>query len=175
MACSFRSPEHRRAAGFRPTLLAALLTALLAVPIEAQSVRTLEPGTRVRVRLEEAHSNVVAILIDARPDTIVLARPSMSIESRLLFPLERVSRLEISAGRRQLAPIGAVGGFLLGTVLVAAYNSILQSQCFGDCPEPTPALAGGLIGGVAGGVAFYFVPAERWVEVALPNRRSAPR
>lgn len=142
---------------------------VLCIPVEALAqVRVLDPGTRVRVRLAGAKSDVVANILEARRDTLVLVRPSAAIESRLPMPLARIQRLEVSAGRHRLTLIGALLGGLAGAGVVGVYNSITQSQCFGNCPEPMSFLVGGGVGIAVGGIGFHFIQKDRWVEVSLP-------
>jgi hypothetical protein len=166
---------HRANSKTRSLLLAIAVLSIHGVgDSAAQTIRSLEPGTRVRVRMTQATRTVVASIVGARPDTLLLARPSSLVESMIPLAVSDIRTLEISAGRRHLVPHGVILGFLLGSALVGGYNSILQSQCFTNCPDPVPFTVGGLVGGIAGGVGFSFIRADRWVEVALPRRSPPP-
>jgi hypothetical protein len=153
----------------RPLLLALALTGLVASEAAAQVVRTLSAGTRVRVRLVEAPSRIVAEIVGTKPDTLILGRPSSPIPSTIPLAVSQIETLEISDGRRQLAAYGALIGFAVGVAAVSGYNSIVQSQCFSDCPPEAHFLVGGVTGGLAGGIGFAFIRSERWVQVALPR------
>ena len=160
---------RNRGVAFRRSLFVALLLAATGSAAAAQTVRTLDPGTRVRVRLAQATTSIIAEIVGTRPDTIILGRTSTSIPSTIPLSVRHIRRLEISEGRKQLAPYGVLIGFVLGSAIVGSYNSIVQSQCFSDCPAEFPFLIGGLIGGAAGGLGFALIRAERWVEVPLPR------
>ena len=154
----------------RPAAAALLLAALAPMAASAQAVRTLAPGTRVRVRLVEAPSSIVAEIVGTRPDTLILGRPSATVPSTIPLAVGQIARLEISDGRRQLAPYGAMLGLVVGVVGVASYNGIVQSQCFADCPPKIRSLFGGIAGAALGGIGFALIPSERWIEVSLPRR-----
>jgi hypothetical protein len=158
----------------RPLLIVLALTALAANGVAAQVVRTLSAGTRVRVRLVEAPSSIVAEIVGTKPDTLILGRPSSPIPSTIPLAVSQIETLEISDGRRQLAAYGAIIGFAVGVAAVRGYNSIVQSQCYSDCPPEARSLVGGVTGGLAGGIGFAFIRSERWVRVALP-RSPRPR
>jgi hypothetical protein len=155
----------------RPLLIALALAALAANGVAAQVMRTLAAGTRVRVRLVEAPSSIVAEIVGTKPDTLILGRPSSPIPSTIPLAVSQIETLEISDGRRPLALYGAIIGFAVGVGAVSGYNSIVQSQCFVDCPPEANFLVGGLTLGLAGGIGFAFIRSERWVQVALPPPR----
>jgi hypothetical protein len=155
-------------------LAVAIVLAAAAAPALAQTTRSLDAGTRVRVHLATARRGVVAEVAEIRPDTLILARPGTRIANRLPVALTDIDRLELSGGRRRLTLLGALVGTVTGAVMVSAYNSIVQSQCNPSCPERTPVWAGVALGGAAFGIGFHFLSAERWYEIALPHRAVQP-
>lgn len=156
------------------TLAVAAALAAAAEPALAQTVRSLDEGTRVRVHLATARRSVVAEIAEVRPDTLILTRPGTRIANRLPVALTDIQRLDVSGGRRRLTLLGGLVGTLTGAVMVAAYNSIVQSQCQPSCPDRTPVWAGAALGGAAFGVGFHFLSAERWYPIALPERALPP-
>jgi hypothetical protein len=169
-----RSIPPRRGPRSRPALIALVMTALAVNGVAAQVLRTLSPGTRVRVRLVEAPSSIVAEIVGTKPDTLILGRPSSPIPSTIPLAVTQIETLEISDGRRQLTIPGVLIGIAVGVAAVSSYNAIVQSQCFSDCPSRTNLLVGGAGGGLAGGIGFTFIRSERWVRVALPRRPTRP-
>ncbi len=160
---------------FSAWTVALAAAACLCTEAEAQTVRSLQEGTRVRVELEHAARRVVALVHDVRPDTLVLARPGMDVLSRMPFAITEIKRLEISGGRRRLTVLGTTIGLLTGSALVGAYNSIVQSQCTLDCPDRFPLWIGAAVGATTFGVGFHFLRAERWHEITLPRREGVER
>jgi hypothetical protein len=160
----------RIAAG--PTrLVSALLTSWIGLaapsPGTAQ-VRTLDTGTRVRVRLERQSFQVEGSVAALRPDTLILTVPGTRLGHRAV-PVSEIAELEIFNGTRRLAPAGLAIGLLTGAALAAAYNGIVQSQCFSNCPERMSTGIGALVGGTVVGGSFYFVKKERWLRIAVPG------
>lgn len=152
------------------SLLCVLLAAALHSSAAAQTPLRIDRGTRLRVSLEDARRSVVATLVEVKPDTLVLGRTYGTVESTIPFAVSRIRKLEVWAGKKpSLAPIGAVGGMLLGAALVASYNSIVFSQCFSNCPSSrTSPWIGAGIGGLLGGVSLAFVRPDRWLEISVP-------
>jgi hypothetical protein len=167
-----------RVAGFARAALRRLKPLMVAVVVLTQvnmeevagQTRTLDPGTRVRVRLERQTRSFIAHVTELRPDTLVLARTTSQLDPRTPFAVSDIAELEVSDGRRRLTVIGAGIGLLTGMVVTASYNGIVQGQCFSDCPERVSLLLGAAAGGVAFGTGFYFVSVERWLRIALPGR-----
>jgi hypothetical protein len=156
------------------TFAVAAALAAMAEPARAQAIRSLDEGTRVRVHLTTARRSVVAEIAEVRRDTLVLTRPGTRIANELPVALTDIQRLDISGGRRRLTLLGGLVGTLTGALMVAAYNSIVQSQCQPSCPDRTPVWAGAAVGGTALGVGFHFLSAERWYPIALPERGLSP-
>jgi hypothetical protein len=141
----------------------------------AQTPRVLDVGTRVRVRLEGQPFQLVGYIAEVRRDTLMLARPAVQFESWRPLAVSAIEQLDISAGHRRRTALGFVIGAVSGVLLTAAYNGIIQSQCFSSCPEPVSVAIGAAAGSLMLGSAFYFVRAERWLPVALPNSRDPGR
>ena len=156
-----------------PLVMAAACSAA-AAPVLAQTTRSLDTGTRVRVHLATASRSVVAEVAEVRLDTLILSRPGTRIANRLPVALTDIERLDVSGGRRRLTHNGVLVGAVTGAALVGIYNGIVQSQCQPSCPDRTPAWAGALAGGATFGIGFHFLSAERWLEIALPDRPASP-
>jgi hypothetical protein len=129
----------------------------------------------VRVRLEGDPFQLVGYIAEVRRDTLMLARPAVQFERWRPLAVSAIEQLDVSAGHRRRTALGFVIGAVSGVVLTAAYNGIIQSQCFSNCPEPVSVAVGAAAGSIALGGAFYFVRAERWLPVALPNSRDRQR
>ncbi|MEX2285273.1 MAG: hypothetical protein WEE89_22500 [Gemmatimonadota bacterium] len=140
------------------------------VDADAAHVRSLDTGTRVRVRMVRQAFQFAGAIATLRPDTIILTVPGTRLGHRAVAVSE-IAELEVFNGTRRLTPAGLVIGALTGAGLTAAYNGIVQSQCFSNCPERVSAGIGALVGGVVVGGSLYFVKKERWVRIAVPGRR----
>jgi hypothetical protein len=141
----------------------------------AQTPRVLDVGTRVRVRLEGDPFQLVGYIAEVRRDTLMLARPAVQFERWRPLAVSAIEQLDVSGGHRRRTALGFVIGAVGGVVLTAAYNGIIQSQCFSNCPAPVSVAVGAAAGSIALGSAFYFVRAEQWLPVALPNSRDRGR
>lgn len=139
-------------------------------PAAAQTPRVLDAGTRVRVRLDRQPLRWVGTIAEVRADSLVLAVPQMRIE-RWTMPVSDIAELDVSGGHRRLTAIGLAVGAVVGVALTAGYNGIVQSQCFSNCRAPVSIGIGAIIGSIAFGGSLYFVRVERWLPIALPNRR----
>lgn len=137
-------------------------------------IADLQPGTRVRVLMTDARRSVVATILEAKPDTLMLGRPELSPVYRLPLAIAEIQRIEISRGRRSLTAAGIVSGAILGLAVVVARNGVVGSQCFRSCPDGFPIVAGAGLGAVLGGVGFTFVKRERWAELSLPDDGPGP-
>ena len=96
----------------------------------------------------------------------------------LAVPLDRVTELRVSRGRKPArslgAGIGAVVGAVVGLVVgVATYQEC--EVCYFDVGVEGNALGGALFGGLVGTVAGFvvgnFVLIDRWVDVPLQRVR----
>ena len=141
----------------------------------AQTPRVLDAGTRVRVRLERNPVRVVGFIAEVRPDTLVLARPAIQSGRRTPLAVSDIAELEVSAGHHRLTALGLAVGAVTGLALTAAYNSIVQSQCFSGCPDRVSIGIGAAVGGIAVGGGFYFIRVERWLPIAVPAPRDPGR
>lgn len=160
----------------RALVVAGVLLAIFDCPGLGQETIRLETGMRMRVNLEEARRSFVATLVDVRPDTLVLGHPSAPIASTIPLPVDRIQKLEISTGRRTLAPAGAAVGTLLGAALIGIYNGVRSSQCFRDCADKSSRVwLGAAVGAAIGGASFAFIRVDRWLEIAVPAARSPSR
>ena len=150
------------------------LALLPAIEVGGQ-MRTLDPGTKVRVRLESQTRHFIALVTELRPDTLVLVRGVTRFDATTPFAVADIAELEVSGGRRKLTVIGVGIGVIAGTIATAAYNGIVQSQCFSDCPARRSMLIGAAAGGVVLGTTFHFLEVERWFQIPLPGRQEPGR
>jgi hypothetical protein len=135
----------------------------------AAQTRILDPGARVRVRMDRQTMRFVGQIAGTRPDSLVLNVPLLSME-RWTVPVSDIAELDVSAGRRRLTLVGLGVGAAAGILVTASYNGIVQSQCFSDCPKRASVLIGATVGSIVLGTGLYFVRAERWLRIPLPNR-----
>jgi hypothetical protein len=153
------------------TVLLACISFFSPSPASAQASRALDVGSRVRVRLEGSTFPLVGVVAELRPDTLLLSLPSPPARHVRTLPVRDIAELNISGGQRRYAALGVALGALTGVVATVAYNGVVQTQCFGSCPDPISVGLGAAIGGITLGGAFYFIRTERWLPVALPDRR----
>jgi hypothetical protein len=135
----------------------------------AAQTRLLDPGSRVRVRMDRQALRFIGQIVGTRPDSLVLDIPLLSVE-RWTVPVSDIAELDVSTGRRRLTLVGLGVGAAVGILVTASYNSIIQSQCFGDCPKRASVLVGATVGSALLGTGLYFVRQERWQRIPLPNR-----
>jgi hypothetical protein len=181
------------------TLVFALVASLL-VPLStlsSQQQSSIEPGARVRVKLEctESYTPPPTIMLRTICPThtgtvTALAADSIILETgavrtRTAVPIASVTRLEVSQWRKSFGfgkgmlyglLIGGGGGALVG----ALYGTQEDIECGlgdhldGPCPE-LKALFGvvlaGVPGTVIGGVVGALVKTEGWEEVPLDRLR----
>jgi len=151
-------------------LVAAVFSCVVCARPASAQTRTLDPGTRIRVRMERQTVRFVGQIADTRPDSLVLAVPMLAIK-RWTVPVTDIAELDVSGGRRRLTLVGLGVGIAAGILMTASYNSLVQSQCFSDCPKRASVLLGATAGGLVLGTGLYFVRVERWLRIALPGRR----
>jgi hypothetical protein len=174
MCCRYDAGDCRMTLNSRTKLLiSSLLLACggsgLVTPGSAQT-RILDTGTRVRVLMERQPSRFIGSIATVRPDTIILTVPGTRLGHRAVA-VKEIAELEVSNGSRRLSPIGLMVGALTGAALTAAYNGIVQSQCFNDCPDRVSTALGAAVGGIVIGGSFHFVKKERWLRIAVPRPR----
>jgi hypothetical protein len=103
----------------------------------------------------------------------------LSNGNTLALPLDAVTRLDVSRGRKTNTGKGAEIGFLLGGVVgaVIGYASYEECEgvCFGDFGSGFAAFVGGLVGGLGGGAVGALIGSstktDRWREVPLDRVR----
>ncbi len=173
---------------------ATILVAILAfVPlVSATDQVPVRPGERVRVTghffCQPFNSNCVRGLpqryvgtfVTWEADTLVV----QSNRDTLAVPVDFVTRLDVSRGRKTNTAKGAGIGFLLGglvgaVIVYASYEECVPQglfSCIGPNYGPgTYALMGGVIGGfgglVAGALIGSAIKTDRWQEVPLDELR----
>lgn len=137
-------------------------------------MRTLDTGTRVRVRMQRQSSQFVGAIATLRPDTIILTVPGTRLGHRAVAVSE-IAELEIFNGTYRMAAVGVMTGALAGAGITSLHNGIVQSQCFSNCPDRASPTIGALVGGIVFGGSLYFVKKERWVRIAVPRPRPPGR
>lgn len=154
----------RLAAMQATTLLAVVLTVLLATLLVAQEPTRILPGARVRVtaphlpggRLQGALTRVDA-------DTLVIGSTPVALHT--------LTRLEVSTGRRSHWRTGLGVGFLVGAGLGAILGASVGNETGDICTATECALAGAGIVGTGGMVVGALVGAmthtDRWQEVPV--------
>jgi len=171
---------------------ATILVAILAfVPLASATAQVpVRPGARVRVTghfCQPLYSCVggspqqyVGTLVTWEADTLVV----QSNRDTLAVPVDFVTRLDVSRGRKTNTANGAGIGFLLGglvgaVIVYASYEECVPQglfSCIGPNYGPgTYALAGGVIGGfgglMAGALIGSAIKTDRWQEVPLDQLR----
>ncbi len=164
---------------------ATILVAILAfVPFAIATAQVpLRPGERVRVtRLPLCPPNTLCVKTPRQSVGTFLAwdADSLVVQSNgdtLYVPVDRVTRLDVSRGRKTNTGTGAVIGLLVGGVVGAVIGlaSYECEPCFVDLGPGTYAAAGAVIGGLGGLVTGAFIGLEiqtdRWREVPLDRLR----
>ena len=171
----------------RATILVAILAFVPLVSATAQV--PLRPGERVRVtRLPLCPPNTLCVktprqsvgtFVAWKSDTLVV----QSNGDTLSVPVDRVTRLDLSRGRKTNTGMGAGIGFFVGGLVgagigYASYEECVPQgwfSCIGDFGPETLAFAGALIGGLGGLVTGAFIglaiQTDRWREVPLDRVR----
>lgn len=184
------------------TVLLGIAVLAASEPLLAQQLSQLHPGQRVRVTIPSAGLTArEATLQSFEAGTITLRterytyvgagwRSLASDTVELAVPIDSVRNLDVSLGRRNLAPEGAVIGGLIGAVVGGVLAKRDYDRCIARggwiCGSPGFAfIVGGGLGGLAGGgLGALFglaIDRERWEPVPLsrvqvgiaplPNRR----
>lgn len=169
----------------RPTLALAAAAFASAIPLlslRAQAVNATLVGERVRITTptERGKFRHLGEVTAVRDDTVMLR--SAEFPAGRPIAVGRITKLEISRGRRSLTRRGMAFGFVLGAAAGAVYGAATheRGRCLqrsllgcGDYQEPKglgPAVDG-FIGGVAGmavgGILGHRVRRERWIERPL--------
>ena len=172
---------------------ATILVAILAfVPLASATAQVpVRPGARVRVAghfCQPSYSNCVEGRPEHRVGTFVAWKAdTLVVQSNgdtLSVPVNLVTRLDVSRGRKTNTAKGAGIGFLLGglvgaVIVYASYEECVPQglfSCIGPNYGPGAyALVGGVIGGFGGLVAGALIGSatntDRWEEVPLDQLR----
>ncbi len=163
---------------------ATILVAILAfVPFAIATAQVpLRPGERVRVtRLPLCPPNTLCVKTPRQSVGTFLAwdADSLVVQSNgdtLYVPVDRVTRLDVSRGRKTNTGTGAVIGLLVGGVVGAVIGyANYEEGGFGDIGPGANVAAGGVIGGLGGLVTGAFIGLEiqtdGWREVPLDRLR----
>jgi hypothetical protein len=143
------------------------------LPLGAQTALQVSPGTRLRVSVSSPGLSVqTGSYRELTDSTLVLARGE-SVDS---IPLARITRAELSRGKKPNV-IGGVVGFLLGgaaggVLACAANRDDYGVFCGGQ--NDTKLMVGAALGGAAGAaVGALLFRRERWTRVELVSPESS--
>jgi hypothetical protein len=150
----------------------------------SQTPSSVKVGDKVRVSgptLPQQQSVGVVKIINA--DSIVLERDSYP--KSVAVPVDSVSKLEVTHGKKRHTGLGIGLGIIVGAVAfgVAASGSVDEQPCEGagcvanalaaGLAEPaivTGAVVGGaLLGGLLGGIIGHTAASDKWETVPLPE------
>jgi hypothetical protein len=132
-------------------------------------------GSRIRIT-ELGGVPRAGTVVAIGADTVVLKLDSNG--DTVTFSLAKLSRLEVSRGRKGHAAAGAGLGFLIGAGTGAMLGLNCENDgCLSGSDEPVAAAAGigGIVAGVVGGVVGASQKTEKWEEVPLDASTSASR
>ncbi len=170
---------------------ATMLVAILAFTPLVSATAQLRPGEQVRVTHQpicpaaticvgpSPRQRSVGTFLAWKADSLVV----QSNGDTLSVPVNLVTRLDVSLGRKTNTGKGAGTGFLLGAVVGAVIGLVSYEECVPqgafsclgpDGPE-VAAAAGAIIGGLGGLVAGALIGSatetDRWQEVPLDRLR----
>ncbi|UCF21029.1 MAG: hypothetical protein JSU87_06470 [Gemmatimonadota bacterium] len=170
----------------RIVLPIALLLIAASSGAQAQDKRTLAAGDRVRltapsVSTRQFEGEVVAL----RPDTLVVdariwERARMQWrQQEAMIPLQSLTALEISRGKKSNVGKGALTGGLIGAGIGLVIGIGAASEDggfieFGPEVVPAAAVTVGACGAGIGALIGLLSPGERWEEVPLDQLRVGP-
>ncbi len=164
---------------------ATILVAILVFVPLASATAQVRPGERVRVtRLPICPPPYICVGgpgLQSAGTFVAWKADALIMESNgnvLALPLDSVTKLEVSWGRKTNTGKGAGIGFLLGGLVgaIIGYASYEECSCLGGGVGPeTLALVGAVIGGFGGlatGVLIgSAIETDRWQEVPLDRLR----
>jgi hypothetical protein len=167
----------RRATALSCAAALGLLSALIAVPGVVAQATSLTPGARIRVSAPSRE-------IQNRPGTLVRVTPdSLTIDFRrnagpVTVPLDALSRLDVSTGKRRQAGFwrGAGIGFLITGAIVGA-TVLATRDCGEDCQVPLLIYGGSglVLGTIVGGVIGSRRAPDRWEAFPLGRPTAVSR
>jgi hypothetical protein len=160
--------------------VAVAMTAVLLVPRNASAQLTgVTPGTRVRITAPGYDiTNRPGMIVRVSPDSLTIDFSGRT--PPVTVPIERLSRVEVSTGRRSGAGLarGAGIGFLVGAAIGSAIVAAREAHhSCDDCAVGYLIVGGGggVAGAVFGGLIGLAKAPDRWVEVPLRQQSSASR
>jgi hypothetical protein len=175
------SMKHRKVGRSFVALLSAVLVAAPAAAAEAPAV---EPGQRVRVTAAAPglfHGVALGTLMKVGPNSLTVADAERGAVTEL--PLDAITRLEVSQGRRRHTRLGALIGTAVGLALAPFVWSDNSTPC-GDPWEPRECTkaerTGFAVMGVAlcaGGGAWWGhrTETEQWRDSAVQRLKMTAR
>ena len=151
-----------------------------AAPLTAQMTGQLQVGARVRL-LSLDGKRTTGIVAGLTSDSLALASPARA------FGFDRVSKIQISGGKRRLrgAMIGGALGMVAGAVGGGLAGAAIYRDARKDCDNVVCVIvvdphigaaagvyAGGALGLVSGAIVGSIVKNERWVDASgFPSPR----
>jgi len=161
--------------------LAALLLAAQGPALAQQSLSgTIEPGARLRVTRALGQSRLVGRYVRLRGDSLELVVGSALVPDTQAISMERVTRIEVSQGRRYPVFKTALVGGLLGLLAGGLFGALApEDPTLGHggfyywTSYGTVALWGsiGAGSGVLAGLAVSVLGPERWAPAGIPAAR----
>ena len=163
-------------------LLGVLLCgAPLSVLAQESLSSTVEPGARLRLTLAPSHAQLVGRFVRLRGDSIELQIGTALVPDTQLVAAQRVTRIEVSVGRRHPVGKSAVLGGVIGLLAGGLFGALVPSNpTLGDggfyywTRGGTVALWGsiGAGSGIVAGLAAGLLSPERWAPAGIPAARS---
>ncbi len=160
----------------RTTLFSLALLLLAAADTTARQQSLVEPGDRIRIRLDDGRgTRVDGFFVEMRADTLIVDVQPADADSlqRIEIPWSLLDRVLVSRGFKNRAVPGAVGGFVVGAGIGALVGMFSESAGdFATDQEVTEAaLVGAAIGSVLGGAAGLVIglniKVEQWERLPL--------
>lgn len=149
----------------------ALILALCAAPLIAQTERSPSLGDRVRVRAPKAgYGRLTGEVIATTPDVLQLRLDGGVTE--VAVERAQIEELLLSLSSRRNTLRGAVIGMLAGAGLAYFYGPKKRGKLPGEPSGSTPTIniVSGTVGGAAiGGLAGHFTRSDVWLKLS-PRR-----
>jgi len=149
--------------------LAVVLGLMLGGSVRADELPSILPGSRVRVSSSTlASGSAIGSFVGVESESVVLGNAAGGSPFRV--PLNTISKLEVSVGRRSQAGRGAMIGAAIGVTpgLLLTFGDY-SSDVHGDGPSVAAVAAMGAAGGALLGAAIgWALKVDRWQVVEGP-------
>jgi hypothetical protein len=157
-------------------LFGAPLTVVAQQPLPA----TVEPGARLRVTVAPEQARLAGRFVRLRGDSLELQLGTALVPDTQVVALQRVTRIEVSLGRRHPVVKSAVTGGAIGLVAGVIFGALVpEDRTLGNggfyywTRGATVALWGsiGAGSGILAGLAVGLLSPERWAPAGVPSAR----